>query len=75
MAVETLCSRTERRENKRRRGKRGGERQKGKVSRVPEVNLRLSTSWYTYHASVRQDGCKGSDRGQQEPVGERPTEE
>lgn len=38
MAVETLCSSNGEKKNKR-RGKRGGEREKGKVSRVPEVNL------------------------------------
>lgn len=37
---------TGRRENKR-KGERGGEREKGKVSRVPGINWRLSTSWYT----------------------------
>lgn len=71
MAVETLCSSNGEEKNKRRRGKRGGEREKGKVSRVPEVNLE-TVNYLVYITCI----CKaGWMQGGFSQLVKRPTEE
>lgn len=56
MAVEALCSSDE--GGEKRRGETGGEREKGKVSRAPEVNV--SVNKLAYLTCTRVGGCKDS---------------